>query len=72
MAIFGVLKAGKIYVALNPAFPEARTSFIVADSQAQLIVTNQANYAAAIALVREMKVACSILTRFMKMWPMTI
>ena len=52
MAIFGVLKAGKIYVALDPAFPEARTSFIVADSQAQLIVTNQANYAAAIALVQ--------------------
>ncbi|MBK7896372.1 MAG: amino acid adenylation domain-containing protein [Anaerolineaceae bacterium] len=52
MAIFGVLKGGKIYVALDPAFPEARTSFIVADSQAELIVTNQANYAAAAALAQ--------------------
>ncbi|MEZ4593225.1 MAG: amino acid adenylation domain-containing protein [Chloroflexota bacterium] len=52
MTIFGVLKAGKIYVALDPAFPEARTSFIVADSEAELIVTNQANYAAAAALAQ--------------------
>ncbi|MCA9918630.1 MAG: amino acid adenylation domain-containing protein, partial [Anaerolineales bacterium] len=53
MAIFGALKAGKIYVALDPAFPEARTRYIVADSQAQLIVTNTANYAAAAALAQD-------------------
>ena len=39
-AIFGVLKAGKFFVALDPAFPLERISYIVEDSGAGLIATN--------------------------------
>ncbi len=39
-AILGVLKAGKIYVPLDASYPAARTSYIVEDSGARLIVTD--------------------------------
>jgi non-ribosomal peptide synthetase component F len=39
-AILGVLKAGKIYVALDPSFPRAQLTHMLDDSQAVLIVTN--------------------------------
>jgi amino acid adenylation domain-containing protein len=39
-AILGVLKAGKIYVPLDATYPRARTSYMLEDSQAKLIVTN--------------------------------
>jgi amino acid adenylation domain-containing protein len=39
--ILGVLKAGKMYVPLDPAYPYARTAFILEDSQARLIVTSE-------------------------------
>jgi non-ribosomal peptide synthetase component F len=39
-AILGVLKAGKIYVPLNGTYPRARTSYMMEDSQARLIITN--------------------------------
>ncbi len=42
-AIFGVLKAGKFYVALDPTFPLERISYIVEDSGAGLIATNSGN-----------------------------
>jgi len=39
-AILGVLKAGKIYVPLDPTFPNARLSSILDDLQTGLIVTD--------------------------------
>jgi acyl-CoA synthetase (AMP-forming)/AMP-acid ligase II len=51
-AIFGALKAGKSCVALDPSLPHERTAYIVADSQARLIVTNDKNTAAARLLAR--------------------
>lgn len=39
-AILGVLKAGKTYVPLNPAYPKARLAFVISDSQAEVIVTD--------------------------------
>src|SRR5215210_4539118 len=42
-AILGVLKAGKVYVPLDPSFPYARNAYILEDSQAGLIVTNSEN-----------------------------
>jgi len=41
--ILGVLKAGGIYVPLDPLFPHARNTHIMSDSQAGLIVTNTRN-----------------------------
>jgi amino acid adenylation domain-containing protein len=42
-AILGALKAGKIYVPLDPSYPYARTAYMLEDSQAGLIVTNDRN-----------------------------
>ncbi len=42
-AILGTLKAGKIYVPLDPSHPPARLTAIVEDSQTALIVTNYKN-----------------------------
>jgi amino acid adenylation domain-containing protein len=40
-AIIGVLKAGKIYVPLDPAFPRARIVSMLEDAKVRLVVTNQ-------------------------------
>ena len=42
-AIVGVLKAGKICVVLDPAFPKARGAFLIEDSQAGLLITDSKN-----------------------------
>jgi amino acid adenylation domain-containing protein len=42
-ATLGVLKAGKVYVPLDPSFPYARNAYILEDSQAGLIITNHEN-----------------------------
>jgi non-ribosomal peptide synthetase component F len=39
-AVLGVLKAGKIYVPLDPSFPPFRIACMLEDSQAALVVTN--------------------------------
>ncbi|HLF04848.1 MAG TPA: non-ribosomal peptide synthetase [Dehalococcoidia bacterium] len=43
VGILGIWKAGKVYVALDPAFPQSRNSYILEDSQARLVVTNRRN-----------------------------
>ena len=42
-SILGVLKAGKFYVPLDPSYPQARTTYMLEDSDAHLIVTNTQN-----------------------------
>ena len=39
-AILGILKAGKIYVSLDPAFPHTRAAHMLEDSQAKLLLTD--------------------------------
>jgi amino acid adenylation domain-containing protein len=39
-AILGILKAGKIYVPLDPAFPHARMEYMLENSEARLLLTN--------------------------------
>ena len=43
-AIFGTLKTGKFYVALDPMFPAQRNVYMLDDSRAGLIVTNNRNF----------------------------
>ena len=57
-SMFAVLKAGKAYAPLDPSFPEQRTVDILADSTAQVIITNNRNLAYAQQLV---SVDCRIL-----------
>jgi amino acid adenylation domain-containing protein len=42
-AMLGVLKAGKILLYLDPSYPEKRIADILADSQAEIIVTDSKN-----------------------------
>ncbi|MUG92221.1 amino acid adenylation domain-containing protein [Scytonema sp. UIC 10036] len=49
-AILGILKAGKTYVPLDPSYPQERLAYILADSQASVILTNNVNLALAQAL----------------------
>jgi amino acid adenylation domain-containing protein len=51
-AILGVLKAGKIYVPLDPLLPDTRAGYIMDDSKAGLIVTNGRNRLLANKLAR--------------------
>lgn len=46
-AMFGVLKAGKFYIPIDPSRPKARIVEILLDSQAKLLVTNNKNSALA-------------------------
>jgi amino acid adenylation domain-containing protein len=47
VAILGVLKAGKIYVALDPSYPEARIAYMLEDCEARLLLTDSKHVAAA-------------------------
>lgn len=51
-AILGVLKAGKIYVPLDPSLPQSRISYILKDSRADLIVTNNKSLSLAESLAQ--------------------
>jgi amino acid adenylation domain-containing protein len=42
-ALMGVLKAGKIYVPIDPAHPRARSAHILDDAQVPLIIADHAN-----------------------------
>src|SRR6185295_9400409 len=52
-AILGILKTGKIYIPLDPALPTARTSEMLRDSQAKLLLTNAKNLSQARELVQD-------------------
>jgi len=51
-AILGVLKAGKIYVPVDPSFPRQRIVSMLEDLQAELIVTNNENLSLSKGLIR--------------------
>ena len=46
-ALLGTLKAGKTYVPLDPSYPRERLAYILADSQAGALLTNETNLALA-------------------------
>jgi non-ribosomal peptide synthetase component F len=52
-ATFGLLKAGKICVPLDPSHPKSRITHILKDSQARLILTNKKNLVLANELTHE-------------------
>ncbi|HEV8340823.1 MAG TPA: non-ribosomal peptide synthetase [Candidatus Binatia bacterium] len=43
VAVMAILKAGKIYVPLDPSYPIARLRYMTEDSQAALVLTNDKN-----------------------------
>lgn len=52
-SILGALKAGKTYVPLDPTYPQLRLAYILEDSQAIAILTNNKNLALAQELASE-------------------
>jgi len=59
-AILGALKAGKIYVPVDPSYPRSRITFILADSETQLIVSDTQNIALANELLEPGRCALNI------------
>ena len=59
-AIMGLLKCGKIYVPIDPLLPRQRIDYILTDSQAPLIVTNQQNLAMAKRLAGDNRTVLNI------------
>src|SRR5262245_9966437 len=43
-ALLGVLKAGKFYVALDPAFPRERLDYMLRDSETALLLVNHQSF----------------------------
>ena len=56
VAILGVLKAGKVYVPLDPSYPRKRLAYMLEDSQAELLLTNQTNRSMADSLAQNVPV----------------
>ena len=54
-AILGILKAGKIYVPLDTAYPQTRISYMLEDSQSAVIVTNNRNFSLALDLAKNQR-----------------
>lgn len=52
VAILGVLKAGKIYVALDPSYPQPRTAYMLEDCQAKLLLTDTRHFSFAMQLAQ--------------------
>jgi amino acid adenylation domain-containing protein len=55
-AMIGVLKAGKVYVPLDPSYPRKRLAYMLEDSGARLLLTNQINRPLADTLSRKVPV----------------
>jgi amino acid adenylation domain-containing protein len=53
VAVFGVLKAGKMYVLLDPSHPTARNRLILEHAQASVIITDAEHLAVARGLARQ-------------------
>ena len=53
--ILGVLKAGKIFVPLDPDYPLVRNKYMLEDSQADYIVTNKRSFSLAAELTKNKK-----------------
>ncbi len=44
IAILAILKAGKIFVVIDPSFPKERINYLLEDSKAKLFVTNKGGF----------------------------
>ena len=60
VSILGVLKAGKIYMPVSPAFPELRLQQTLSDARPGLLVTDHAHLAQAESIARD---HCEVLDR---------
>jgi len=63
VAVFGVLKAGKMYVLLDPSYPSGRNRFILDHAQAPLIITDTEHLGLANGLVRQGEQIINIVER---------
>ncbi|MFC1712325.1 AMP-binding protein [Candidatus Poribacteria bacterium] len=52
VTVLGILKTGKIYMPLEPSYPRDRNAYVLENSQAGLIVTNNRNLSLASELVQ--------------------
>jgi long-chain acyl-CoA synthetase len=63
ISLFGVLKAGGVFVILNPAVKPPKLAYILADSQARVLITDKIHLEqAARVLLNESSLACVIVS----------
>ncbi len=60
IALLGILKAGKAYVALDPQQPQERLCQLVVDAQASLLVTDDAHLAFAAAVAADANILVNL------------
>ena len=58
IGLLGILKAGGVYVPLDPAYPKERLAFMLEDAQAPVLLT-QERLVAALAGIIDAKVSLS-------------
>jgi len=58
--IFGIIKSGKYYVALDPSSPQERLNYILKDSDAQLLITNSHNLDFSRALSNDVRATLNV------------
>ncbi len=56
VALLGILKAGKVYVPLDVAYPAKRLTYMLEDSQTEIVVTNHSNRFLADSLAKNIRV----------------
>ena len=56
VGILGILKAGKVYVPLDPTYPRKRLVYMIEDSESDLLVTNNVNHSLSSILARNLPV----------------
>jgi amino acid adenylation domain-containing protein len=59
-ALLGALKAGKLFVPLDPSYPAARTAYMLADARAGVLLTDRRNRAQALALAGDARTVLDV------------
>lgn len=56
VGMLGAVKAGKVYVPLDPSFPESRLSYMLEDAEICMLITHGANHQLAELLLQEKEI----------------
>lgn len=64
VSIFGILKAGKAFLPIDPSYPDERVSYILADSKVNTILTNSRSESRLKTLIKSEKISIVLIEKF--------